>query len=161
MVEEARLESILRKIDEPRNFLEEIKQNDLMSEKYKKNKYVFKLCEILAYFSFNSYWLCSISAFASLVCVPVGITSSAVGIKVCAISSGIKKSIIKKKKKKDDEIMLLGKEKLNTIEVPIFKALIDSHISHGEFVSLSNVLREYYEMKKEIKNSETSVECTI
>ena len=32
----------------------------------------------------------SISRFASLVCVPVGITSSVVGIKICAITSGIK-----------------------------------------------------------------------
>ena len=43
----------------------------------------------------------SISAFASVVCVPVGITSSVVGIKICTITAGIKtyKSIIKKKKK--------------------------------------------------------------
>ena len=32
----------------------------------------------------------SISAFASLVCVPVGIMSSAVGIKNFAITTGIK-----------------------------------------------------------------------
>ena len=39
----------------------------------------------------------SISAFANLICVPVDIMSSAVGIKICAITSGIKKhkSIIK------------------------------------------------------------------
>ena len=30
-------------------------------------------------------------AFASLVAIPVGITSSAVGIKICAITAGIKK----------------------------------------------------------------------
>ena len=44
----------------------------------------------------------SISAFASLVGVPVGITSSAVGMKICAITAGIKryKSIVNKKKKK-------------------------------------------------------------
>ena len=43
----------------------------------------------------------SISAFTSLVCIPVGITSSAVGIKICAVTVGIKKyrSIIKEKKK--------------------------------------------------------------
>ena len=72
----------------------------------------------------------SISAFASLVCVVVGITSSAVGINICAITAGIKKykSIIKKKKKKHDKIVLLGKDKLNTIEVLIFTALIDSYI---------------------------------
>ena len=43
----------------------------------------------------------SISAFASLVCVPVGISSSLVGIKSCGITAGIKKykSILKRKKK--------------------------------------------------------------
>ena len=41
----------------------------------------------------------SISAFASLVSVPVGIGTSAVAIKICAIMAGIKKYklIIKKK----------------------------------------------------------------
>ena len=39
------------------------------------------------------------SVFASLVCVPVGITSFAVGIKIFAITTGAKKykSIIKKR----------------------------------------------------------------
>ena len=43
--------------------------------------------------------------------------------------------------------MLLRKDKLSTIEVPISKALIDSCISHENFVSVNNVLREYNEMK--------------
>ena len=78
------------------------------------------------------------------------------------ITAGIKKykSIIKKKKK-HDKILVLRKDKLNTIDVLISKALIDSYISHDEFVSVNNVLREYYEMEKEIKNPETSVEYTI
>ena len=33
----------------------------------------------------------SIFAFVSLVAIPVGVTSSAVGIKICAITTGIKK----------------------------------------------------------------------
>ena len=43
----------------------------------------------------------SISAFASLVGIPIGFTSSAIGSKICVITAGIKKykSIIKKKKK--------------------------------------------------------------
>ena len=92
----------------------------------------------------------SISAFASLVCVSGGITSSALGIKICAITAGIKKynSIIKKKKKKHDKIVLLGKDKLNIIEVLISKTLIDSYIGHDEFVSVSNKLREYNEDTK-------------
>ena len=50
-------------------------------------------------------------------------------------------------------MVLLGKDKLNTIEVLISKALIDSYISQYEFVSANNLLREYNEMKKEIRNS--------
>ena len=42
---------------------------------------------------------------------------------------------------------MLGKDKLNTIEVPVSKALNNSYISHEEFVSVNNVLREYKEIK--------------
>ena len=68
----------------------------------------------------------SVSAFASLVCVPVGIASPSVGIKNWAITAGIKKyKLIKKeKKKKHDKKVLLGK--LDSIQVLIYKALIDS-----------------------------------
>ena len=42
----------------------------------------------------------SISAFASLVGIPLRITSSAVGLKICVTAAGIKKykSIIKKRR---------------------------------------------------------------
>ena len=55
----------------------------------------------------------SISAFASLVGLPVGIKSSAGGINICAITARIKKykSILKKMKKKHDKIVLLGRVK--------------------------------------------------
>ena len=43
--------------------------------------------------------------------------------------------------------MLLVKDKLNTIEVPISKALIDLNVSHDEFVSVKYVLKEYNEIK--------------
>ena len=76
-------------------------------------------------------WI-SISAFASLVGIPIDITSSAVGIKICAITALIQKykSIIKKKNKKHFKIVLLAKTKLNNIEVLISKALTDLYISH-------------------------------
>ena len=48
---------------------------------------------------------------------------------------------------------MLPKTKLNTIEVLIFKGLIDSNISHDQFVSAKNVLTEYDDMKEEIKTS--------
>ena len=85
----------------------------------------------------------SISAFASLVGIPKGITSFVIGLKICAITAGIRnyKSIIKKKKKKHGKIVFLPKSKLNSIEFLISKALVDSIISHDEFVLINNVLK--------------------
>ena len=62
------------------------------------------------------------------------------------------KSIIKRKKKKHDKIVLLAKSKLNCIEILMPKALIDSNISHDEFVLINNALKEYDSMKEEINN---------
>ena len=55
------------------------------------------------------------SAFASLLGIPIGITSSAIGFRIGAIATAIKKykSIIKKKKKKHDKIVLLAQTKSN------------------------------------------------
>ena len=78
-------------------------------------------------------------------------------IKICAITAAIKKynSIITKKKKKHNKIVLLAKSELNSIEVLISKALIDSVISHDESVLINNVLKGLNKMKEEIKNFKT------
>ena len=57
---------------------------------------------------------------------------------------------MKKKKNKHDEIVLTGKAKLKTIEVLLFKSLINSYISYDKFVSVNNIVRKYNEMKEEI-----------
>ena len=49
--------------------------------------------------------------------------------------------------------MLLAKSKLNSIEVLTSNALIDLNISHDEFVLINNLLKEFYDIKAEIKNS--------
>ena len=67
----------------------------------------------------------SVSAFASLLGILIGITSSAATIKNCVTTARIKKckSIIKKKKKKKhDKIVLLEKSMLNAFKVLISKA---------------------------------------
>ena len=94
-----------------------------MGEKYKKTCKYLNYVEHLVMLASTVTDCASSSAFSSLVCVHV--TSSVIGIKICAVTAGIKKfkSIIKKKKKKDDKIVLLGKAKLNTIEFLISKAL--------------------------------------
>ena len=144
----------LENINEKRNyFLEEIKQNELVSNKHKK------VCTTLI--NYIEYFLIlasaingciSISAFASLIGIPIKITSSSMRLKICAVTAGIKKymSIIKKKKKKHDRIVLLAKSKLNSIEILISEALGDSVIFHDEFILIANVQKEYGEMKKEI-----------
>ena len=89
-----------------------------------------------------------------MVGITIGIISFAIGLKICAIAGEIKKymSIIKKKKKKHHEIALLWKSKSNSIEILISKALIDSSVSHGKFILINNVLKQYYQMKEEIKD---------
>ena len=97
--------------------------------------------------------------FCSWVGIPVGIRSSAIALQICAITAAIKKykSIIKKKEKRHDKILLLAKLKLNNIEVLISKTLIYSAITHDEFVLMNNFLKEYNEMKAEIKNLKTQL----
>ena len=118
----------LKDIEETRKyFVEEIEQDELMSN----NR--IKVCAIANYIEHFVIWpstvtgCISIFAFASLLDIPVGITSSAIGLKSCAIVTGIKKykPITKKRKKKHDKRVLLAKAELNNIELLICKALIN------------------------------------
>ena len=115
--------------------------------------------------AFETTGCISISTFASLICIPIGITSSTIGLKICAIAVGNKrcKSIIKKKKKKHDNIEMLAISKLNRIEVLISKVLIDSNNSHDEFILINNVLKGYNEMKEEcaVCDSKSLSKCAV
>ena len=94
----------------------------------------------------------SVSAFSSLLGVPIRIVSSAIGLKIYAVTSRIKncKLIIKNKGKETRQ-----NSKLNSIEILISKALIDLNTSHDEFLLINNVLNKYDNMKEEIKNLKT------
>ena len=123
--------------DQIRNYtITEINQNELSSKKHKKVSTVLNYIEHLLNLISTVIGCVSISAFASLVGIPIGTTNSAVGLKICIITARIRKykSMIKEKKKKHDRILaILAKSKLNNTEVLISKALIDSNISHDEF----------------------------
>ena len=80
-----------KKKDEIRNYLiEEINQNEIMSKKHKKN------CRVLSYndhsliLIFTITGCVSISAYASLVEIPVEIASCTTELTICVIISGIK-----------------------------------------------------------------------
>ena len=89
-----------------------------MSRKHKKVCTTLHYIENFLILAFTITGCVSISAFSSLIGIPIGITSCAIGLEICAITAGIKnyKSIIKKKKKKHYKIVLLAKSKLNSIE---------------------------------------------
>ena len=125
-----------------------------MSKKHKKVRRVLNYIEHSLIVISTITGCFSISAFASLIGTAIGISSFTIGLKICVITAGIKKykSINKKKKKKHDKIVLLANSKLNSIEVLISKALIDSNISHDEFILINNVLKEFYDLKEKIKN---------
>ena len=128
-----------------------------MSRKYKKICKTLNFIELFLILVSKIVGRISISALSSLLGVPEGITRSAIVLKICAVAAGIKnyKLLIKKKKKKHVKIKLLAKSKLNNIEVLFTRALLDSVISHDEFVLTNNVLKEYDDMKEEIKNLKT------
>ena len=85
----------------------------LMSKNHKN------VCRVLNYIEHSLILIstitgcASISAFTSLVSIPLGITSSTIGLKFFIITTGIKKykSINKKNKKKHIKIVLLAKYK--------------------------------------------------
>ena len=108
----------MKNINETRNyFLEDIEQNELMSRKHKKVCTTPNYIEYFLTLVSTITGCILISTFTSLLGILIEITSSATGLKICAITAGIKKykSIIKKKKKKHDKIVLLTKSELNSM----------------------------------------------
>ena len=120
-----------------------------MSKKHKKIYRVLNYFDHSLIVTSTINGFITISAFVSLVGVSITIVASAIKIEKCLITSGIRKykSIIKKKKKKHHKVVLLAKPKLNSIDVLLSKALIDSNISRDELVLINNVLKEFCDMK--------------
>ena len=71
----------------------------------------------------------SVSTFASLVGILVGIAMAVVGLNFLQSLHELRVWINYQEKKKHN-VMLLEKSNLNTIEILISKALINSYISH-------------------------------
>ena len=83
----------------------------------------------------------SIASYASVVGIPAGITGASSNL-IFTLGTGISKSLLKvtkKRKKKHNKIIVLAKNKLNTIDTLLSSALNDSKISHEEF---SNIITE-------------------
>ena len=93
-----------------------------MSKKYKKVCTTLNYIEHFLILPSTVTGCISMSAFGFML--PIGISSSAIALKVCTINAWIEKykSIIEKRKKKHNKIVLLAPSILNSIEVLISKA---------------------------------------
>ena len=119
----------LKKRDETGNyFIEKLNQNNLSSKKQAKVFTAWNYIDHLLILVSLITGYISISSFAILVDIAVGIASTSVGLKLFVIAAEIRKykSINKEEGKKHDKVLLLVKTKLNSIEVLISRALIDS-----------------------------------
>ena len=104
-----------------------------------------------------SFGTLRIASYASVVGIPAGITGASL-TSVFAIGTDISKSLLKltkKRKKKHNKIIVLAKNKLNTIDTLLFSALNDSEISHEEFSSIINEANIYKNINENIKEFTT------
>ena len=81
----------LKNTEKTRNyFLEEIEQNELINRNHKKVCTTLNYTEYFLTLTSTISGYVSSSAFASLLGIPLGIMSSAIGLKICAIAVVIK-----------------------------------------------------------------------
>ena len=81
-------------------FEENVSQESRLKSIYEKRNSFTEVIEVIKLFlilaSTSAGWV-SVPAFASLVGIPMGITSSAIWLKTCAMTAGIKSGKVKRK----------------------------------------------------------------
>ena len=122
-------------------FNNEIKERKDIIKKLNKYLVTFDYVNKIFITLSASFGTLSIASYASVVGITAGITGASLTL-VFTIGTGISKSLLKltkKRKKKHNKIIILAKNKLNTIDTLLSSALNDSEISHEEF---SNIINE-------------------
>ena len=131
----------LNKINEIKDyFLVEIRERELISKNLRK--YIASLdnfdksLNVLSILSGSIF----IASFVSVIGAPAGIIGASCGFTFSITSGFVRRFLktIRNKKKKDNKIVMLARSKLNSIESKISKALVDSEISHEDFVTIIN-----------------------
>ena len=92
----------------------------------------------------------SIASFATVIGAPIGITSASVSL-AFSICTGIVKKLLKRtrsKKKKHNKIVMLARNKLNSIESKIPETLKNKEISHEDFVTIINEEKKIQRTKR-------------
>ena len=142
-------------------FHEEINQRKLCSKKV--NKYATTtfnyIDKILIVSNSTTGGICIVS-HASVVGAPIGIASAGFTI-LFSLATRITKKLLKtarNKKKKHDKTLMLAKNKLNSIESLVSKALINMDISHEEYNTILEEKDKYQKMKENVRNISKKLE---
>ena len=95
----------------------------------------------------------SIVSFATVIGIPVGITSANLSLEFSLCTELLKKLLkaTRNKKKKHNKIVMLARSKLNSIESKIFEALVKNQISHEYCITIINEERNYKGLKESIR----------
>ena len=141
-------------------FIEEINQRKSCSKKLSKYVAVFDYIDkILIVLSATTGGV-SIISFTSIIGAPVGIASASFTL-IFSLTTGIVKKLLnitRKKKKKHDKILMLAKNKLNSIEKLMSQALIGMEISHEEFITILKAKNKYEKMEDNLRSENEKYE---
>ena len=154
-VNKYRLDEINKRRD---YFNNEIKEKKDIIKKLNKYLVSFDYLDKIFITLSASFGTLSIASYASVVGIPAGITGASLTL-LFTIGTGISKSLLKltkKRKKKHSKIIVLAKNKLNTINKLLSSALYDSEISHEEFSNIITETNIYENIKENIKNLQQS-----
>ena len=102
----------------------------------------------------------SVASFATAIGAPAGIMSASCSLLFSITTGFVKKFLkaIRNKKKKHNKIVMLDRNKLNSVESKISEALIYNEIRHEDFMTILNEEKKYRELKESIRmmNSQRS-----
>ena len=144
----------LNKINEIKNyFIAEIKKRQLMSKRLSKYIASFDSFDKSLIVLSASTGSISIAPFATVIGAPVGIVSASFSLAFSIFTRIVKKLLktTRNKKKKYNKIVALARNKLNSIESKTSEALINSEISHEDFMTIINEEKKISRIKRKLQ----------
>ena len=135
-------------------FINEINERKSCSKKLSKYVTTFDYIDKILIILSATTGGVSIFSFTSVIGAPARIASASFTL-IFSITTGIVKKLLnitRKKKKKHDKILMLAKNKFNSIETLISQALNVMEISHEEFITIFKEKDRYEKMKENIRD---------
>ena len=149
----------LNKINEIKNyFIAEIKKRRLMSKRLSKYIASFDSFDKSLIVLSATTGSISIAPFATVIGAPVRTVSASFSL-AFSIFTRIVKKVLKTKrniKKKYNKIVAFARNKLNSIESKTSEALINSEISHEDFMTIINEEKKISRINRKLQNYEWS-----